>query len=307
MLDDDVLPAQRERAVGAGLEIQPVVGLLARAGQARVDADVYVGLIHLVHQVAAAVIVVGVLGRGSPLHVHARPVAQRHPRGAVDRADPPHQAARPLADLGGNVRVRGIEQPFVERIGAVYPLARRTRHVENGLPAVPVDDLLELLTDGLHRLVPRDALPAGVLALGIRALHGMVDAIGMVRRLDGRLRLAAAVTARLERRLIALHLDDATVLHGHPHAALHLAAAAATRAHALDVVAARSRAGILGQRRVRGGGRAGHGSARHGSQLRERTARQIELSHSSSFSVSSFAAAAASAPAALFEHAPRCR
>ena len=32
MLDDDVLPAQRQRAVGAGFKVQPVVGFLARTG-----------------------------------------------------------------------------------------------------------------------------------------------------------------------------------------------------------------------------------------------------------------------------------
>src|SRR5699024_2705478 len=107
-------------------------------------------------------------------------------------------------------------------------------HVEDGLPAVALHDLVELLPDGLHGLVPRDAHPTRILALGVRALHGVVDAVGVVRRLDGRLRLAAAIAARLERRLVALHLHGASVLDGHPHAALHLAAAATARAHALD-------------------------------------------------------------------------
>ena len=96
------------------------------------------------------------------------------------------------------MRVRRVEQPLVERVGPVHPLARRARHVEDALSAVAVHQLVELGADDLHRLVPRDALPAGILALGIRALHGMVDAVGVVRRLDGRLRLAAAVAARLE-------------------------------------------------------------------------------------------------------------
>ena len=251
VLDDEVLPAQRQRAVGAGTQVQPVVGLLARAGQARIDADVHVGLGHLVHEVAAAVIVVRVFGRGPPLHVHARPVAQRHPRRAVDRADPPHQTARPLADFRRHVRVRRVEQPLVERVGPVHPLARRARHVEDALSAVAVHQLVELGADDLHRLVPRDALPAGILALGIRALHGMVDAVGVVRRLDGRLRLRAAVAHGLERSLVALDAYGPPVLDDDLDAALHLAAAAAARFHGHGVVAGHAAVRLFGQRGVR--------------------------------------------------------
>ena len=283
LLNENVLPGQRQRAVGARLQVQPVVGLLARAGQARVDADVRLGGAHAVHQVAAAVVVVRVLRRGAPLHVHARPVAQRHPRGAVDRADPAHEATRALADLGRHMGVGSVEQPLVERVGAVNPLAGRAAHVEDGLTAVLVHDLLELRADGLHGLVPGDALPARLLALGVGALHGMVDAVGVVGRLKRRLRLAAAVARRLERRLVALHLDGAPVLHRDPHAALHLAAAAAARAHALDLAAAAGRLGVLGECGARHRASDDRRGSRGRGQLGEGTAAQVELTHLSSF------------------------
>ena len=119
------------------------------------------------------------------------------------------------------------------------PDARGAAHEEHGLSAVLVLELLELLGDGVVRLVPGDAHPAGVGgALGVRALHGVVDAVGMVGGLDGRLALGAAVAHRVERRLgIALDLDRAAVLHGDDDAALVLAAGAAAGADELHAIA----------------------------------------------------------------------
>ena len=272
MLQDNVLPAQGQRTIGAGAQVQPVIGLFARAGQTRVDADVHIGIVHLVDQVTAAVVVVRVLRRGTPLNIDPRAVTQRHPRSAVHRGDGAHEAARPLADFRSHMGVGSIEQPLVETVGAVNPLARRTAHVEYGLAAVLIDDLRELLTDGVHGLVPRDAHPAGVFALGVRSLQRMIDTIGMVGRLNGRLALAAVIARRLERRLVALAFDRTTVLHGDPHAALHLAAA--------------GRLGVLGQ------GDTGHRAADNGrssrgcGELGEGAPAQIELAHLSSFSYS---------------------
>ena len=247
MLEHEVLPAVGQSAVRAGAQVQPVVGLLAGAGEAGVNDDVRVCLGEGIHEVAAGVVVVGVLRRGAPLHVHAGTVAQGHPRSAVDGGDPAHEAARALADLGGDVRVGRVEQPLVEGVGAVDPLARGAAHVEDGLATVLVDDLGELLTDGLHGLFPADAHPAGLLALGVRALHGVVDARGVIGGLDRCLALGAVVARRLERRLVTLGLDDAAVLHGDPDAAFHLAAAAAAAADALDLVLAVDRARVFGQ------------------------------------------------------------
>ncbi len=286
VLQDNVLPAQGQRTVGAGAQVQPVIGLFARAGQTRVDADVHIGIVHLVDQVTAAVVVVRVLRRGTPLNIDPRAVTQRHPRSAVHRGDGAHEAARPLADFRSHMGVGSIEQPLVETVGAVNPLARRTAHVEYGLAAVLIDDLRELLTDGVHGLVPRDAHPAGVFALGVRSLQRMIDTIGMVGRLNGRLALAAVIARRLERRLVALAFDRTTVLHGDPHAALHLAATATAGADALDLASAAGRLGVLGQ------GGTGHRAADNGrssrgcGELGEGAPAQIELAHLSSFSYS---------------------
>ena len=119
------------------------------------------------------------------------------------------------------------------------PDARGAAHEKHGLAAVLVHELMELLGDGAVRLIPGDAHPARVGGtLGIRALHGVVDAVGVVGGLDGRLALGAAVAHRVERRLgIALDLDRAAVLHGDDDAALVLAAGAAAGADELHAIA----------------------------------------------------------------------
>ena len=83
----------------------------------------------------------------------------------------------------------------------------------------------------------------------------------------------------LERALVAFRTDSATILDDDPHAAFHLAAAAAAGTHALGLASlALGNAARLGQRGTRrrnhgGGGRGG------GGQLRERAARHIQLAH----------------------------
>ena len=81
--------------------------------------------------------------------------------------------------------IRGIKQPLVESVGTVDPLTGRTAHVEDGLSAVAVDDLLELCADGFHGFIPGNALPTRLFALGVRALHGVINTIGMVCCLNG--------------------------------------------------------------------------------------------------------------------------
>ena len=112
-------------------------------------------------------------------------------------------------------------------------------------------DLQEVVDDGLHRLVPADALPTGLLALGVRAFHGVVQTVGMIRRLNRRLRLRAAVAHGLERALIALDADRAAVLHDDLDAAFHLSATAAARLHFDGVVARYHAVRIFGERGVR--------------------------------------------------------
>ena len=193
VFDDNVLPAQGQRTVGARLQVQPVVGFFAGAGQTRVDADVDVGLGHLEHDVTARVVVVRILGRSAPLHVHARSIAQGKPRGAVNGGHPAHQTTGTLADRRSHAAVGAVEQPLEEGVRAVHPLAGRAAHAEAGLATVLIDGLVELLADGLHGLVPGNANPTRVLALGVGALHGMVDTCRVIARLQGRLALAAVI------------------------------------------------------------------------------------------------------------------
>ena len=164
------------------------------------------------------------------------------------------------------------------------PEPRGARHGHDALAAVLLLHLGELLVTGLDGLVPADAHPAGILALGVGALQRVVQAVGMVGCLDGRLRLRAAVAVGLVGRLIALHFNSPPVLDSHPHAALHLAAATACRAHALDV-GGRSGAARVGKRLPGGRDRPGdHGASRdHAGQLQKASPRGGQrFSHSRS-------------------------
>ena len=134
----------------------------------------------------------------------------------------------------------------------------------------------------VERLGQRDAHPTGiVLSLGVGALHAVAQAVGVVQGQHGRLRLRAAVAAAVSVGLVAFHFDDLVVLHGHPDAALHLAARAAARANALDLSCGRILA--LGQRGGRRGGKphrargSGHGGGLHEAAAREREFRHMPL------------------------------
>ena len=83
----------------------------------------------------------------------------------------------------------------------------------------------------------------------------------------------------MERALVAFRADGAAVLDDDPHAAFHLAAAAAAGTHALGLARlALGGAVRLGQRGAR---RRNHGSGGRsgGGQLRERATRHIQLAH----------------------------
>ena len=143
--------------------------------------------------------------------------------------------------------------------------AARAGHVEQGLRTILGADGLDALIDGVDGLVPGNAHPAGVLTLGVRALHGITQAVGMVAGLHRGDRLVAAAAKSMAGALVALDLDRATVLHGHPHAALHLAAATAHRADlARGVGAVEHRVVRLGKSRPRGHAEARNDTGRSG-------------------------------------------
>ncbi len=232
VLDDPVEPAERQGAVGAGAQGQPDVGLLGQRRDARVDADVRRSVRGHVGNGAVGGVVVGVLNGSAPLQIHLRLGLYLHPGGAHLVGHDAGPMARALAHLIGQVRVRGAEQLLHTLVGAKRPHARRAAHHEDGLSAVLVHALAQTLAGQLEGLIQRDAHPTGIVgALGVGALHGVAQAIRMIGSVHGRLRLRAAMAAALGRRFVALHLDGLAVLHRHPHAALHLAARAAARAH----------------------------------------------------------------------------
>lgn len=104
----------------------------------------------------------------------------------------------------------------------------------------------------------------------------------MVRGLQRCLALRAVVARGLRRRLVAFGFDDAPVLHGHPNAAFHLAAATAARADALDLGRFGLRNLVLSERgsvACSADGRCGGGCSR---QFRERATCHSQLPHESS-------------------------
>ena len=239
LLHDDARPGHEHGAVGAGAQGQVVVGLLAAVAHARVHADELLGVLHGLDGAAAGVVVVGLGLVGTPLHVHERPVLDRHEVEAGAGGEAAHHAARALADLGRADVVHAAERAH-ERAGGQAVHTAGAAHGGQPLPAPLLRDLAELGGDGVERLVPGDADPAGVgVALGVGALQRVAQAVGVVGGLERRLALGAAVAIGLLCALVALDLHRATVLHGDPHAALHLAAAAAAGADALDLALGR--------------------------------------------------------------------
>ena len=130
----------------------------------------------------------------------------------------------------------GSEDRLQGAVGRLSPHARGTAHGEDRLSAVLVDELVVLGADLVHGLGKVDAHPAGIiLALGVGALHGVAQTIGVVQRQHGRLGLRAAVAAAVCVGLVTFYLDDLVVLHGDPHTAFAFAARAAAGADALDL------------------------------------------------------------------------
>ena len=262
VLDDPVEPAERQRAVGAGAQRQPDVGFLGKRRHARIDADVRRGMRGHVRNGAVSGVVVGVLHGGAPLQVHLRLGLHLHPGGTHLVGHDACPVARALADLVGQVRVRRTEQLLHALVGAKRPHARGAAHNEDGLSAVLIDDLAQALARQLEGLVQGDAHPTGIIgALGVRALHGVTQTIGVIGRMHGRLRLRAAMAAALGCRFVAFDLDGLAVLHRHPDAALHLAASTAARAHVLQL--ASGSVGIFGE--------SSHGRDRRGTYCCSRT------------------------------------
>ena len=280
VVDQHVQPAHGHGAVGAGAQVKPDVGLLAQVCHTRIDHDVRVGLLGDVDHGTAGVVVVRKLRTGTPGCVYLRAADRLHPRCLHHGVQRGGEEARALAHLPRDAHVRAADQLAERAVCEHAPDAAGARHAEDGFSAVAVHRLLQFLGDGAHRLIPADAHPTGiVLTACVRALHGVVQTVGVVRRLQRRLAFAAMVAHGMERALVAFRADSAAVLDDDPHAAFHLAAAAAAGTHALGLASlALGSAARLGQRGTR---RRNHGSGSRGGggQLRERAARHIQLAH----------------------------
>ena len=236
VVDDPLQPAERHGQIGADADGQPQIGLLAQRAHARVNQNVLVGALRAVHDGTVGGVVVGILGSGTPLHVHDGALLHLHPRRALLVGEHAAEVARALADLVGGMEVVGSEDGLQGAVGRLSPHARGTAHGEDRLSAVLVDELVVLGADLVHGLGKVDAHPAGiVLALGVGALHGVAQTIGVVQRQHGRLGLRAAVAAAVCVGLVTFYLDDLVVLHGDPHTAFAFAARAAAGTDALDL------------------------------------------------------------------------
>ena len=193
LLDDDIEPRERHRAVGAGSKSEVDVGVGAEIGRARVDHDMVVSRFRDIDRHAPGIVVVGNLRRAAPLHIHPGMLDNGLPgKGHLADHHGRHMA-RALADLERRDVVRRVEQ-LAKCHGAGHaPHTARSQHGEQRFPTVALFDIVELLAHGRECLVPCDAHPARVLTLGIGSLHGIAKAIRVIRRLQRRLRFRATV------------------------------------------------------------------------------------------------------------------
>ena len=236
MVDNDIHPSHGHGGIGTGPQGQMVIGLLAEVGHTGIDDDPHIRLVGGLDARSARVVVVRDLGRPAPRGVNPRPVDRRHPGVRKLGNEIAREVARPLANLPSLNAVRRAPHANPPCRACHGPHARGARDARNGASAIALLNLLRLRHRRLERLVPRDAHPARiVIGLRVGALHRVAQAIGMVSSLKRGLRLRAAVPSRLERRLVALDFHRATVLHRHPYAAFHLAAASTRRAYPLDL------------------------------------------------------------------------
>ena len=238
------------------------------------------GLLGHIDDRSARIIVIRALRRRAPRNVNLRTRHVLLPRKGIARVQRRAEETRAFAHLPRDRHVGRTDQLAQGAVGEHAPLAGRARHAEHGQPRVLLGRLLELLRDRRERLFPADANPTGiVVVLGIGAFHGVVQPIGMIGGLNGRLRLVAAIAHRLEGALVSLDTDSSTVLNGHPNTAFHFAARATARSHSLNII--RSAAF-----HIRRGCRTQHGSApRYGRSFEKPTARQRQHAHISSLSV----------------------
>ena len=178
LLDDHVDPAECERRVGAGADLQEQIGLLGHLAEARVDD----------HELGAALLAVRVHpvpqkrlrcdGVAAPQHyeVGVHPVRLIGAEAAVGAGLEPHVAG--VADGAVAARVRAAEQ-VRELVVQPAPRARRALGEGERLGPVLVAQLGQLVGYLVERLVPGDLLPLAAAALA-HALERLLQAVRVV-------------------------------------------------------------------------------------------------------------------------------
>ena len=217
--DQLVRQGQRQHAIGPRPDTQPDIGTARKTGAARVHHD---------QPHAALARLFDLLSHGQPGGRGIDPPQHQAARcGKLGHADIRtecqlrREIAMPVADMRGPYGVRAAE-----RIGqAENPLhairhrraARRGDAECHGLGAILPGDLAHRRGRGVQRLVPADALPAGIgAAFGIAALERGENPVRVLQQVNRRIGLAAQVLARgmggvgrNRRQLAALHRIDA--------------------------------------------------------------------------------------------------
>ena len=210
--------AHGDPGIGAGIGLQPDVGLRADRRAVRVDGK------HLAAVVAAHVDVLDA--------VHVRDgfveaprdvaVAGRNFLGIRTVGRALHGAVAPDAGFGADdaVKNRGA-QTVEEAVGAAHAdgaVVTRIRVGQNSLGAVGVDHFVRLLDELGPGFFPGDAAPL-VRALGPDAFHGVQDAVGGVGVLNIGETLHARAGAGLELLLSTRNVGHAAVLNAELHQA----------------------------------------------------------------------------------------
>ena len=139
---------------------------------------------------------------------------------------------RSAKDIGNSILGQGNGLVSLQETGTYFE--QNPTFYVRGLQSLSTSTPL-VLVDGVERLIPRNALPAGVLALRVRAHHRVLQTCRMIGCLQRRLALGAAVAHGARVAVIAFHLDGAAIHHRHEHTAFELAATTACRADALGV------------------------------------------------------------------------
>ena len=230
LLGDDVQPRKRDAQVGAGTQVEPVRGTGAPPGEDGVDGDDLRPHLHALHQPVADVAVgVGTQRLAAPHHQHVRVlpfgivVAVRMAHGRVHDGEVAHRRRRAaharqvagVARKADGSHVGGAQARAAQERHLVVDVAAGAVVHHDGLAAQAgvVDVGLDPVLDEVQRLVPRDALErVHVAAVFARTLHGILQPVGIVRRL-GKVEAAhaqLAVRAGIQR--IALHLHQPVVL-----------------------------------------------------------------------------------------------